>query len=334
MYSFFRDTNNADTASEGSAATGAFGEEDSLGMDSPGTTAANSTPAPAQGAATPPATSPFATATANGVPPSSMFRSMNLDATPESSASTNPAIGKCAKVNVDESELDMMLHCTNPDCVESGSDTFAWASWKIMPSFTDGMKHKIHEGGHSADVMLLWPDNHKDPCNLLGCRLSKESVLFQTYDEAIMEMVASRESDLSVKLVLDLPFEAERFPSDDLFGPGTGNSVGLVKIRENAHVNDKVANFCPVYKKQGNQFENSKKVSMETFDNRDMGSSLPRTQAAGNSNRASGSASVASGQTFLSARSNSSATHMNSSATRRRSPKKKRGNLKDERNFI
>lgn len=330
MNSFFRDSNNnADTASEGSAATGAF-EEESLGMDSPGTTAAStSTPAPAQGVGAPPATSPFATA--NGVPLTPMFGSMNLE-TPESSPSTNPWIGKRAKVNVEESDLEMMLHCTNPDSVESGSDVFAWSSWKIMPSFTEGMKHKIHEGGHSADVVLPWPENHKDPCNLFGCRLSKEHLLYQTYDEAIMEMVDSRESDLSVKIALDLPFEAERFPSDDLFGPDTGNSCGLVKIGGGlANANDKVSNFCSVYKKQGNQFENSKKVTMETFDNRDMGTSLPRNPVG---NSASGSASVASGQTFFSARS--SATRNSSATTRpRHSPKKnKRGNPKDESDYL
>ena len=57
------------------------------------------------------------------------------------------------------------------------------------------MKHKIHGDGYFAIVILLWPENHNDPCNLLGCQLSKEHLLYQTYDEAIMEKVASLESN-------------------------------------------------------------------------------------------------------------------------------------------
>lgn len=182
-----------------------------------------------------------------------------------------------------------LLHTMTPDAVQIGDVEFAWVSTKVPPAFKQGMEFKVNNDGLSSVLSMKIPDNHLDVNNLFGIRLSRGSVLYQSLHKEVRYMRRKYDDNPKMQLAFNHPFEAERGPSDDLFGPETGQSVGDVWIKprmkdhdghrlpEHRHTaKDKVSNFCAVIKKLDKKgFYSSSRVVRGTFDNRDLSRQIP-----------------------------------------------------------
>lgn len=236
---------------------------------------------------------PRARTTAGGPPVQTLFAQMNLETPPPNASAVSPPpqtrSGNRVVVNYDESDMEKLLHTMTPDAVQIGEAEFAWVSVKVPPAFKNGMEFNVNKDGLSSNLSIRIPDNHLEVNNLFGIRLSRESVLYQSLDKEVRRMKRKYDDNPKMQLAFNHPFECERGPSNELFGPETGQSVGDVLIKprskdrdgnrlaEHRHAaKDKVSNFCAVIKKLDKKgFYNSSRIVRGTFDNRDITRQIP-----------------------------------------------------------
>lgn len=235
------------------------------------------------------------TTTNEGPPVQTLFAQMNLSSPtppPEAPAISPPPqarSGDRVTVNYQESDMAKLLHTMTPDAVQIGDVEFAWVSTKVPPAFKQGMEFKVNNDGLSSVLSMKIPDNDLDVNNLFGICLSRGWVLYQALDKEVRYMHHKYDDIPKMQLAFNHPFESERGPSNDLFGPETGQSVGDVWIKprmkdRDGHrlpehpytAKDKVSNFCAVIKKLDKKgFYSSSRFVRGTFDNRDLSRQIP-----------------------------------------------------------
>ena len=204
------------------------------------------------------------------------FDNNDGDSSTKGSASTmmqndnkKPAARKCCvTLNKSKSELSKFFHIMSPDSVIISSENVAWTSMKFAPVFKDRIDLNIHENGRKANLRLDMPSALQDPNNLLGENLEETHVLYQSIAAAINSRRARKDSKDHATIGLKLPFRAEAQTSDDVFGPGTGQSAGYVPIiQKSKHPGDKTLNACFVFKEEGSSFKVKTSVKSKVFDN-------------------------------------------------------------------
>ena len=191
------------------------------------------------------------------------------------------------RLNVRKSNLNRYFHVMNPDAVTMASrNIYNWISFKFPCAYKKGMDLKIDEGGRSATCTLEVPELAQNPNNLIGKNLSSSHVLFQAVQQEIYSRKVRQDAKANnIPIVMKLPFKAHTSTSDDLFGEGTGQSAGFVmavpKRETNSTANcttsikgNTTCNAVFVFKKHGNHFEVVSGVSTNTFDNRDLRTTL------------------------------------------------------------
>ena len=108
------------------------------------------------------------------------------------------------------------------------------------------------------------------PSNLLGTELAEDHVL----NQAVQHEIDSRRDREDLKdtavIGMKVPFQAETSTSDELFGFGTGQSIGFCAImktkkKEKPHPADVTCNVTLVFKEEGNSFGVKTKVSTHIF---------------------------------------------------------------------
>lgn len=206
-------------------------------------------------------------------------------------------------LNKKKSELNRFFHHMNPDAIKISSHKFAWSSLMLPPVLQNDMEVTVAANGRRAKVKLTFPAKVRDPNNLFGHKLGDSNVLFQSVEEEVNSRRKRKDAKDTANIGLKIPFKAETSTSDDLFGPGTGQSAGFVPVhtkkqlkeqkKPTNHPGDKTCHACFVFKEQGSAFNVKTSVSTTVFDNMDLSGSLSIGHGNTGSNAGSGNSVVA-----------------------------------------
>lgn len=205
-------------------------------------------------------------------------------------------------LNKKKSDLDKFFHHMNPDSVKISSNKFAWSSLMVAPVLQNDMEVNVSSNGRRAKIKLTFPAKVRDPNNLFGHELGDSHVLYQSLEEEVNSRRKRKDAKDTANIGLKLPFKAETRTSDELFGPGTGQSAGFIAVhtkkqlqekkKPRDHPGDKTCHACFVFKEEGSAFNVKTSVTTKVFDNMDLNGSLSGRGTSG-TNAGSGNSVVA-----------------------------------------